>query len=75
MSKLNDMLQMDKVSRIEFHITETELEDFIVRSAELIKEGYKLYSIIRDSNIHTYADTCDVREPYLHIVFARNRWE
>jgi len=74
MSKLNDMLQMDKVSRIEFHITEKELEDFIVRAAELIKEGYKLYSIIRDSNM-TYADTCDVREPYLHIVFARNKWE
>ena len=75
MSKLNKMLQMDKVSRIEFHITEAELEDFIVRSAELIKEGYKLLSIMRDSDIHTYADTRDIREPYLHIVFARNRWE
>lgn len=74
MSKLNDMLQMDKVSRIEFHITEAELEDFIVRSAELIKEGYKLYSIIRDSNM-TYGDMRDVKEPHIHIIFARNRWE
>lgn len=73
MSKLNDMLQMDKVSRIEFHITEAELEDFIVRSAELIKEGYHLLSVMRDAK--GVCSDLYWEEPYLHIIFARNRWE
>lgn len=37
-----------KVSEIEFHITFEEVEDCILRAAELIKEGYKLYSYRRD---------------------------
>ena len=63
---------MNKVSRIEFHITEKELEDFILRAAELIKDGYRVYSVERDTlNLHYSVIT----EPYIHIIFTKNPQE
>jgi len=59
---------MNKVSEIEFHITEKELEDFILRAAELIKDGYRLYSFQSDGITYSY-NVCP--EPYLHIKFTR----
>ena len=75
MSKLNGILQTNKVSQIEFHITEMELEDFIIRSADLIKDGYHLLSVMRDTNLNVCPNLGEPYEPYLHIIFARNKWE
>ena len=61
-----------KVSEIEFHITFEEAEDCILRAAELIKEGYKLYSYKYD----TPKLTCHRKtEPFLHIIFKRSHHE
>lgn len=61
-----------KVSEIEFHVTYEEIEDGILRAAELIKEGYKLYSYRRDTPEFTW--DVDV-EPYIHITFKRSHYE
>lgn len=62
-------MEQNKVSEIEFHITEKELEDFIIRSAELIKDEYHLYSVERDTlTFHQLVIT----EPYIHIKFVKN---
>lgn len=61
-----------KVSEIEFHITYEEVEDSILRAAELIKEGYHLYSFRRDTPEFTW----DVEvEPCIHITFKRSHHE
>lgn len=61
-------MSKEKVSEIEFHITKNELDDFIVRAAELIKEGYNLYSIEYDTiSTNSYIHT----EPNIHIKFTR----
>ena len=60
-----------KVSEIEFHITFEEIEDSILRAAELIKEGYKLYSYKYDTPEFTWGET----EPFIHITFKRSRHE
>lgn len=65
-------MEKNKVSEIEFHITEKELEDFILRAAELIKDGYHLYSVERDTLTFSYLV---ITEPYIHIKFTRNKWE
>lgn len=65
-------MEKNKVSEIEFHIVQNEIEDFIIRSAELIKEGYSLYSVECDS----LTIGCPVViEPYIHIKFTKNKWE
>ncbi len=63
-------MEKNKVSQIEFHITHEEIEDFIIRSAELIKDGYHLYSIEHDAL--TFSCSAIV-EPYIHIVFIKNK--
>lgn len=61
-------MSKEKVSEIEFHITGNELDDFIVRAAELIKEGYNLYSVECDTiSINNYIHT----EPNIHVKFTR----
>ena len=61
-------MNKEKVSEIDFHITRNELDDFIMRAAELIKEGYNLYSIEYDSiSTNNYIHT----EPNIHIKFTR----
>lgn len=59
----------NKVSEIEFHITFEEMEDGILRAAELIKEGYHLYSIERDTP-KFYHDS--KIEPFIHVTFKKN---
>ncbi len=59
-----------KVSEIEFHITNKEIEDCILRAAELIKEGYKFYSYKYDTpKLSWDGDT----EPFIHVTFKRRR--
>lgn len=60
----------NKVSEIEFHITFKEAEDCILRAAELIKEGYSLYSFRRDTSKFTWNDEV---EPFIHITFKKNK--
>ena len=62
-----------KVSEIEFHITFEEAEDCILRAAELIKEGYKLYSYKRDVP-ERFSLTANI-EPFIHVVFRKDRHE
>lgn len=64
------MLKNKKVSKIEFHITYYEWEDFILRSAELIKDGYSLVSIRYDDLSFSY---CTEQEPPIHIVFTKEK--
>ena len=63
----------NKVSEIEFHITFGEAEDCILRAAELIKEGYELYSYKYDTpkSIWNGEET----EPFIHIIFKRSHHE
>lgn len=59
-----------KVSEIEFHITHEEIEDCILRAAELIKEGYELYSYKYDTpRLSWDRDT----EPFIHVTFKRRK--
>ena len=59
-----------KVSEIEFHVTHEEIEDGILRAAELIKEGYKLYSYKYDTPKFTWDGET---EPFIHITFKRRK--
>ena len=60
----------NKVSKIEFHITAYEQEDFILRAAELIKEGYSLESIRYDElSVSYYGE----QDPPIHIVFTKEK--
>lgn len=61
-------MNKQKVSQIEFHITHDELDDFILRAAELIKEGYSIEKIKTDPveiSINHYP------EPPIHILLTR----
>ena len=60
----------NKVSKIEFHINYYEYEDFILRAAELIKEGYSLESIRYDELSVSYYKEQD---PPIHIVFTKEK--
>lgn len=67
------MKMKSKVIEIEFHITFKEAEDFILRAAELIKEGYMLYSYRYDTpELSFYRENT---EPFIHIVFRRKDYE
>lgn len=59
----------EKVFEIEFHINCYELDDFILRAAELIKEGYKLHTIKQDDLTISYYSSNS--EPCIHITFRR----
>ncbi len=59
----------NKVSEIEFHIKFEEAEDTILRAAELIKEGYHLYSFRRDTPEFTWDGET---EPYIHVTFKKS---
>ena len=60
----------NKVSKIEFHITCYEWEDFILRAAELIKDGYSLESVRYDDFSFSYYSEQD---PPIHIVFTKEK--
>ncbi len=59
----------EKVSEIEFHITEREIDDCIVRMADLIIEGYTVNNIRCDSI--TLSDSFVITEPSIHIKLRR----
>lgn len=59
----------EKVSEIEFHITEREIDDCIVRMANLITEGYTVNYIKCDSR--TFYDSFTITEPSIHIKLRR----
>lgn len=63
----------NKVSEIEFHITFEEVEDCILRAAELIKEGYMLYSYRRDDSESSFFT--NKIEPCIHVVFRKGYYE
>ena len=57
-----------KVSQIEFHIKATELEDFTLRAAALIEEGYKYVCITHDPLDFSYFEEA---EPPYHILMKK----
>jgi len=58
----------DKVSKIEFHMTYNQLNDFILRAAELIKEGYSIGKIETDTV--SISDKIKL-EPSVHITLQK----
>ena len=58
----------DKVSKIEFHMTYNQLNDFILRAAELIKEGYSIEKIETDTV--SIGDKIKL-EPAVHITLQK----
>lgn len=62
------MFNNNKVSKIEFHIKHYELEDFILRAAKLIEDGYRIERINVDSIKVNYFEE---PEPPYHIVFTK----
>lgn len=59
----------EKVSEIEFHITEREIDDCIIRMADLIKEGYTINNVRCEST--TFSDSLVITEPSIHIKLRR----
>lgn len=59
----------EKVSEIEFHITEREVDDCIVRMANLITEGYTVNNV--RCNSITFSDSFTITEPSIHIKLRR----
>ena len=55
-----------KVSKIEFHICYNEMDDCVVRMADLIKEGYTIESITNEPRF-----ALDYSEPSTHIVLQK----
>ena len=62
------MRKEKKVSEIEFHITEREIDDCIIRMADLIKEGYGVAEFYYNPKFY---DTLTATEPYMHIKLRR----
>lgn len=62
----------NKVSEIEFRISYGEMDDGILRAAELIKEGYTLYSL-RYDNLE-YEFNIKVK-PAIHLTFRKECYE
>ena len=59
----------NKVSEIEFHIIQEEVDDFILRAAELIKDGYRMTKMSSDPFTLSYHTI--ITEPYIHITFRK----
>lgn len=58
-----------KVSEIEFHITNEEIDDCVIRMADLIKEGYTI-SELRSESIPLMGSNV-ITEPYIHILMRK----
>lgn len=58
----------EKVSEIEFHIKREEVDDCIVRMADLILEGYSVAECYYNPRI---CDLLTTTEPYIHIKLRR----
>lgn len=59
----------NRVSGIEFHITIAEMNDFILKAADLITKGYKFQHIKVDSDAKFSFD--DKTDTYIHILFEK----
>lgn len=62
-------MSREKVSEIEFHITEREIDDCIIRMADLIIEGYTVNNV--RCNPITLSDSFTITEPSIHIKLRR----
>ena len=58
---------MNKVSEIEFHIKREEVDDCIIRMANLIKEGYGVAEFYYEPKLNLLT----IEEPYMHIKLRR----
>lgn len=58
-----------KVSEIEFRITNCEIDDCVVRMADLIKDGYTVSEFHSDSV--PFIGSAVITEPYIHILMRR----
>lgn len=59
-----------KVSKIEFHICYNEMDDCIVRMADLIKEGYTVEAITNEPRF-TSNIFLEYPEPSIHITLQK----
>ena len=59
----------EKASEIEFHITVREIDDCIIRIADLIIEGYTVNNV--RCNPITFSDSFTITEPSIHIKLRR----
>jgi len=57
-----------KASEIEFHIKTEEVDDCVVRMADLILEGYSVAEFYYDPKLY---NTLTAIEPYIHIKLRR----
>ena len=57
-----------KVSEIEFHIKREEVDDCIVRMADLVKDGYGVVEFYYNPK---HYDMLTAEEPYIHIKLRR----
>ena len=61
-------MSREKVSEIEFHIKREEINDCVVRMADLILEGYNVAEFSYDPKFY---DTLTATEPEIHIKLRR----
>lgn len=57
-----------KVSKIEFHICRNEIDDCVVRMADLIKEGYTIEAITNEPPTLSFFEHS---EPSVHITLRK----
>lgn len=62
----------NKVSEIEFRISYGEIDDGILRAAELIKEGYTIYSLGYDNLEYEVNDTV---KSVIYLTFRKGYYE
>lgn len=59
----------NRVSQIEFHITMAEMDDFILKAADLIAKGYEFQHMKVDSDVRFSFD--GKTDTYIHILFEK----
>lgn len=62
----------NKVSEIEFRISYGEMEDGILRAAELIKEGYTVYLLRYDNLVY---EVNGKAKPAIYLTFRKEHYE
>lgn len=62
-----------KVSKVEFHICRNEIDDCVVRMADLIKEGYTVEAITNEPrfSLETSGLFPNYSEPSIHITLQK----
>ena len=63
-----------KVSKIEFHLCSNEMDDCVVRMADLIKEGYGIESITNDPRF-VLETSGPYSKPSIHIVLQKENFK